>query len=138
MALRKQTNLTELGTNRYSKGLQFKTDGASYDIEGLIEVKYVFDEQKKLAGILLKMKKARFDSVMSMLAGKYKIARQDRPFVGDQSVRFSAPDAVIELDSPHMSFEMDVSYIHNDLLKAFSGQSAAEAEAKRKREAAKF
>lgn len=137
-ALAKQTKVVDAGTNKFSNGPMLKTGGGSYEIEGLNEVLYIFDDQRKLAGIIMGMDKERFDSVFQALSGKYKVSFKQRPFVGDQFARFKTQDAVIELDAPHLSFEMDVRYIRNDLMQKYNAQSAAESEAKQKREAAKF
>lgn len=136
--LGKQTRVQDGGTNKYSNGAMLKTDGDGYDIEGLNEVVYVFDEQKKLAGVLMDMDKSRFTAVYQALSAKYKVAAQQRPFVGNQYARFKTPDAVIEVTAPHMSFQMSVNYLRNDLNQKFNTQSASEAETKTKRESAKF
>lgn len=137
-SLAKQTKVSDSGTNKFTMGPMLKTDGSSYEIEGLTEVLYIFDDQKKLAGIIMNMSKARFDAVFQALSAKYKVASQQRPFVGNQFARFKAQDSVVEMDAPHLGFEMEVRYIRNDLMQKFNSQSAAEAEAKKKREASKF
>ncbi len=137
-ALAKQTKVNDVGTNKFTTGPMLKTDGTSYEIEGLNEVLYIFDDQKKLAAVIMDMNKAKFDSVFQALSGKYKVSSQQRPFVGNQFARFKTQDSVIEMDAPHLGFQMDVRYIRNDLMQKFNSQSAAEAETKKKREAAKF
>lgn len=137
-ALAKQTKVNDAGVNKYTAGPMLKTDGSSYEIEGLNEVLYIFDDQKKLAGVFMDMNKARFDAVFQALSGKYKVSSQQRPFVGDQFARFKTQDSIIEIDAPHMSFQMEVRYVRNDLMQKFNSQSAAEADSKKKREAAKF
>ncbi|BBO21083.1 MAG: hypothetical protein HKUEN07_01390 [Rhodocyclaceae bacterium] len=134
----KQTKVADSGTNKFTMGPMLKTDGASYEIEGLNEVLYIFDDQKKLAGIIMDMNKARFDAIFQALSAKYKVSSQQRPFVGNQFARFKTQDSVIEMDAPHLGFVMEVRYIRNDLMQKFNSQSAAEADAKKKREAAKF
>lgn len=136
--LSKQMKVVEGGLNKYSGGPVLMTAGLGYDIEGLKEVAYVFDEQMLLAGILMTMSKHRFDAILGALSGKYKVSSQQRPFVGNQFARFKTSDAVIEIEAPHLSFDMEVRYIRNDQLQRFNAQSAAEAEVKKKREAAKF
>jgi hypothetical protein len=137
-SLSKQANVEDTGINKYSQGPMLKTDGNSYEIDGLNSVVYIFDRQNKLAGILMDMNKNRFDAVFKALSGKYKVSTQKRPFVGDQFARFKTKDTIIEIDAPHLSFEMQVRYIRNDLMQKFNTQSAREAEEKKKREAEKF
>jgi hypothetical protein len=115
-----------------------KTDGASYEIEGLNNVLYIFDDQKKLMGVVMNMSKARFKPIYEVLSGKYKVLSQKRPFVGDQFARFESPDGIIELDAPHLSFELEVRYLRGDLVQKFKAQSETEAAAKKKSEASKF
>ena len=136
--LSKKAKVQATGTNKFSQGEMFKTDGAGYDIEGLTEVLYIFDDQKKLAGVVMDMSKHRFDAIFQFLNGKYKVVAQQRPFVGNQYARFKPADAFIELDAPHLGFNMEVRYIRNDLMQKFTAQSEAEAAAKKKSEAAKF
>jgi hypothetical protein len=137
-SLAKQTKVEDVGINKFSGGPMLTTTGTAYEIEGLNEVTYIFDEQKKLAGVLMDMSKTRFDSVYQALAGKYKVASQQRPFVGNQYARFKTQDAVIEIDAPHLSFQMAVRYIRNDLMQKFNSKTTAENEAKKKSESAKF
>jgi hypothetical protein len=136
--LSKKTQLESSGTNKYSGGEMLKTDGAAYDIEGLTSVLYVFDDQKKLAGVFMDMGKHRFDTIFQFLSKKYKVSAQQRPFVGDQFASFRPADALIEMDAPHLGFTMEVRYIRNDLLQKFKAQSKAAAAAKRNSEASKF
>lgn len=134
----RQTQVMDAGENSYSAGPMLKTDGSGYDIRGLNSVLYIFDPQKKLAGIVMNMDKNRFDAIFQMLAGKYKVAAQQRPFVGNQYARFKTQDAVIEVDAPHLSFEMDVNYLRDDLMQQFRLKTAAEAAAKKRQESAQF
>ncbi len=136
--LAKQTKVSDSGINKFSAGPMLKTDGSSYEIEGLAEVLYIFDDQKKLAGVIMNMSKDRFDAVFKALSTKYKVLSQQRPFVGNQFARFKTQNSVVEMDAPHLGFDMEVRYIRNDLMQKFNSQSSAEAEAKKKSEAAKF
>jgi hypothetical protein len=136
--LSKKTKVFDNGSNKFSNGPMVKTDGTSYEIDGLNEVLYIFDDQKKLMGVVMDMDKARFDNIFQFLSGKYKVTAQQRPFVGNQYARFKTTDSVIEIDAPHMSFQMEVRYLRNDLLQKFNAQSKSEAAAKKKSESEKF
>lgn len=137
-SLPSQVRMKDEGINKFTNGPMFGTDGSAQEIEGLTSVFYIFDEQERLAGVLMDMRKDRFDAVFKALSGKYKVVTQERPFVGNQYARFKVPDATIEIDAPHLSFTMSVRYIRNDLMQAYRTQSAAEAETKRRKESAKF
>lgn len=123
----KKTKVENVGINKYSGGAMLKTDGSAQSIEGLTEVLYVFDENGKLAAVLMDMDKTRFNTVYQFLSSKYKVASQQRPFVGNQFARFSAGDTTIEMDAPHMGFNMVVRYVRNDLQQKYNAQSSAEA-----------
>jgi len=115
-----------------------KTKGTSYEIDGLNEVLYIFDEKKILAGVIMGMNKARFDAIFQFLSSKYQVTSQERPFVGNQFARFKPSDSFIDVDAPHLSFTMEIRYVRNDLMQKFNAQSEAEAVAKKKSEASKF
>ena len=127
-----------LGINEFSGGAMFNVKGASHDIDGLSKVTYLFDEHDKLAAVIMTMNKERYDAVFQYLSAKYALKWTQRPFVGNQLARFRQADAAIELDAPHMSFEMEVRYIRHDLEQQFGQQSAAAARARRKAERSKF
>ncbi len=116
----------------------YATDGAAYGIDGLNGVLYIFDSQKKLAGVIMTMNKDRFASIYDILNKKYRVVSKHRPFVGDQYALFKPADANIEVSAPHLSFEMEVRYLRNDLVQQFNAKSEAESAAKKKAEAKKF
>jgi len=49
--------------------------------------------------------------------------------------RLEKGDSVIEIDSPHMSFTMEVRYLTKGFLSAFNKTTNSEAESKQKRKA---
>ncbi len=134
----KQTIIKEQENNKWTNGPQFHTDGSAYEVRGLKDVMYIFDDQKKLTAVILTMNKDSFDSVLEAVSAKYKVVSQQRPFVGDQYAKLKSKDSIIEIDAPHMSFTMEVRYIRDDLMKRFNEQSAAEEQAKKKKDASKF
>lgn len=137
-ALTKQTKIKGEDVNKWTGGAQFHTDGSAFEIRGLQNVQYIFDDQKKLTAIIMTMGKDGFDSVFKAVSAKYKVVNQQRPFVGNQYAKLKSQDSIIEIDAPHMGFDMEVRYIRDDLMKKFNEQSAAEEQAKKKKEASKF
>lgn len=133
-----KAKLQSKGVNKFSGGAMYATTGDGYGVDGLTEVTYIFDGQKKLAAVLMDLDKSRFDAINKALTAKYKATAQQRPFVGDQYMRFQTADAVVELNAPHMSFAMTAYYIRNDLMQRFKTQSKAEQEEKTRAEASKF
>jgi hypothetical protein len=142
--LAKKTQVQDAGTNKFSGGTMLKTDGASYDISGLNNVLYIFDDQKKLMGVVMSMAKGGglnnegFNQIYKIISSKYKLVSEQRPFVGNQYARFNSPDSIIEIQAQHLSFEMEVRYIRKDLMAKFNAQSMTEAAEKKKSEASKF
>ena len=133
-----RTRVEDMGLNRFSGGPALRTDGAAYEIETLSKVIYIFDDRKRLAGVLMTMNKTRYEAVHQFLAAKYKLLSETRPFVGNQRSRFKAADTTIDMDAPHLGFELEVRYLNDDLLKRYNAQTQLEAEAKRKQESGKF
>lgn len=136
--LMKKTKVKDAGANKYSGGAMLETDGSSYEITGLNDVLYIFDSQRKLMAVIMNMNKAQFDQIYEYISAKYKLVSEQRPFVGNQYARFNSPDSVIEIDAPHLSFEMEVRYIRKDLMEKYNAGSRAEEAAKKKAEATKF
>jgi hypothetical protein len=136
--LSKKTRIKDNGINKWSNGPMLKTDGSSYEIEGLHSVLYIFDEQKKLMGVVMDLNKERFSSIYEVLSKKYKVKEQKRPFVGNQFAVFESPDGIVELDAPHLGFNMEARYLRSDLVQKFNSGSEAENRAKKKREAEQF
>ena len=113
------------GENSWSGGPMLRVDRPDAGIEGLKSALYIFDKSGKLAGVVLTIstrkdqpgKASRFDELAATLSGKYKQVKKVRPFVGDQYAKFAAQDAVIELDSPHMSFDLQLRYLTPDMMR---------------------
>ena len=137
-ALSTKTKVEDLGLNRFSGGPALRTDGAAYEVETLSKVIYIFDDRKRLAGVLMTMNKTRYVAVHQFLVAKYKLVSETRPFVGNQTSHFKASDTTIDMDAPHLGFELEVRYLNDELLKRYNAQTQLEAEAKRKQESGKF
>ncbi len=138
-----RTALNDNGTNKFSGGPMLKSDGAGLGIEGLSEVVFIFDKTQKLAGVLMTLPKGglddeSFNRTLSMLSAKYKAVEKRVPFVGNKYARFRQGDSVVELDAPHMSFEMSLRYLTDQMLADFNSQSAAEKADKRRRQASQL
>lgn len=128
----------EGGTSSLTSGPVLKSDGAAFEVEGLQTVTYVFGQKNTLVALLMTMNKSKFDSVYSALAAKYKVAKKERPFVGNQSALFNTQDGVIVAEAPHLSFDMTVLYSTKDFWKSANAKVANDEATKRKREASQF
>lgn len=133
-----KARLVHTGTNAYSDGPMYESDGEGLDIEGLNKALFIFDAQQRLAGVVLTMADYRFDEVQEFLSGKYKARVRQIPFVGDRYVKFTQGNSIAELSDPHMAFDMEVRYLSNDLVKAFTTRSAASDAERKRQQKAKF
>lgn len=82
--------------------------------------------------------KDSFPKTLSALSGKYKLVDKQVPFVGNASAKLQQGDSLIEMNAPHLSFEMSVSYMTKSLKQAFTQQAGNERAAKEKRQADQF
>jgi len=130
-----QTRLKSTGTNKYSGGKMFEADGDGLNVEGVKNVTFIFDPSDVLVGVLVTMPKDP-KSLVAMFSGKYKLVnnRVDN-FMNNGSALFTKGDTVIDIDAPHLSFDMEVRYLSKRLREAFMKQSGAEAASKQKRKA---
>lgn len=133
-----KTDVQELGLNKFSHGQMYSTNGDSYQIDGLQSVLYIFDTKKVLSGVVMTMDKNSFDKVYRAISAKYKVIKQDRPFVGNQYAKFKSKDSTIEISAPHLSLEMNVSYLTFAFENSFKKISEAEQKAKKHQEASQF
>jgi hypothetical protein len=122
-SLAKKTKVSETGTNSVSGGRMLWTDGASYNMEGLSEVIYIFDAQKKLMGVVMTMKKGQYTQMQQWLASQFKLKSDKPEFEGDQFARFATQDTIIELDAPRLSPRMELRFLRNDLVEKLRTQS---------------
>lgn len=137
-ALDGHVRLEDRGVNKWSGGDMLRSGGAHFDVDGLQQVDFIFDPKGLLCAVLMAMDKDSFDDVYQAVSLKYTLQREQRPFVGDRFARFATGDGIVELDAPHLSFELSVRYLRRDLDEEYQRRSRAEVEEKRKTQAAKF
>lgn len=133
-----KTSLSNNGVNKYSGGKMLQGNGDGLGIEGLSEITFIFDASDKLAGVLMTLPKDSFKPTLKALSAKYKLVESVVPFVGNASAKLQQGESVIELNAPHMSFEMTVTYMTRGLKQAFTQQASNERAAKEKRQADQF
>lgn len=132
--LKAKYSVTQTGINKYSGGEMFKLNPSQLNFDGLKEATVIFDSNKKVTGILITLPKHRFDAVRKSLSSKYRVTKQQIPFVGNKSVTYSNNETEITLEAPHLSFDMSLNYISNTFLKKFNAQTQREAQQKRESE----
>lgn len=98
----------------------------------------IFDTTGLLIAVITTLPKSKFDYLNQTLGGKYKRVSQNIPFVGNKSVTYRDGGTEITLEAPHMSFEMSMNYIRDDLMRAFNQQSEAEKRQKQQSEASQL
>lgn len=133
-AVQSKYQLTSAGTNAYSKGPMYDMDTSQLHFEGLQAIKLVFGSEGKLQAVLATFGKYKFDELLKMLGGKYKLVSKQIPFVGNKSARFVDGDTDIILSAPHMSFKLTLNYVQDSLLKKFNKQSDTEQRHKKSHE----
>ena len=133
-----KTSLSDAGTNKYSGGKMLQGHGDGFGIEGLSEITFIFDQSEKLAAVLMTMPKDSFQPTLSALTKKYKLVAKEVPFVGNASAKLQQGDSVIELNAPHLSFEMSVQYLTKSLKQSYAQQSSNERSNKEKKQADQF
>jgi hypothetical protein len=138
-----RTRLADSGTSAYSDGPMLKGNGEGLDVDGLSEITFIFDADKRLAGVVMTLPKGGMRSegvqrMVRLLGEKYKLVRKEIPFVGNAYARFKQGNSTILLDAPHMSFSMDVSYLSDALLARLNQRSAEETQQKQKKQQSQF
>jgi len=115
--------------------LTFRGD---FGLEGLQQTTLIFDSSGKLVAALLELGKHRYTAVLAALKGKYRLENEVKPFVGNRSARLRSGDVKIVAESPHMSFEMSVTYARDVFWHQLADYQARQADAKRKAESARL
>ena len=126
------------GVNKYSDGNMYSVPTSAINFDGLQTVTTIFDKGGVLIAVLTTFPKSKFDYLNQALGGKYKQVSQNIPFVGNKSATYRDGGTEITLEAPHMSFEMTMNYIRDDLMRAFNQQSEAEKRQKQQSEASQL
>lgn len=136
--LKSMYNAHHAGTNKYSNGNMYSLPTSAINFEGLQKVTAIFDTKGVLVAVLTTFPNSKFDYLNKALGDKYKRTSQNIPFVGNKSASYRDGGTEITLESPHMSFEMTMNYIRDDLMRSFNQQSQTEKRQKQKSEAAQL
>lgn len=127
------TDVTDSGTNTYSGGRMLQANGEGLEVEGLKGVVFIFDKSDVLVGAVLTMAKDP-KGMTKVLAGKYRqVSNNVDTLMNYGSARFEKGDSLIEINAPHLSFEMTVTYTTKALKAAFSKAVNDEAATKQKK-----
>ena len=128
-----QTRLEARGENKYSGGPMLWSNGDGLGVEGLTDALFLFDKDGVLAGVVMTVPKSPVD-MLSKLSSKYvTVSNKINNFMGYGYARLQRGDSVVEIDSPHLSFTMEVRYLSKKLFADFARMTAEE-EAKKQQE----
>lgn len=102
-------------------------------MDGLKSVDFAFDDDGVLVfAELIFDGKDYYNTLKSSLNQKYKISKTVEPFVGNKLSEYSLNKEKITLNSPHMSFDVFLTYEQNEFMnkvkKAKNNQKAKEQE----------
>lgn len=117
--------------------IPYVIEPSDINIEGLNKVvALIKKDDGKLSGVVMIFNKSisRFDELADSLQKKYKVTSVERPHVGDAHVYLQDGDTLIELEAPHMSFIMTLSYIDKNVREAAERKSNQEAQQKKQAE----
>lgn len=137
----------DLGINSYSEGKMIATNGNGYGVDHLQKVTYIFSSQNTLDAVLIqidnrnsKMNNEGFKKFKGYVAknGYQQISNQE-PFVGNQYAEFKTPSGdIIEIDAPHLSFDLNINYQTANFAKKYQQKSQQEKTEKTNTEASQF
>lgn len=127
--------LEDAGTNEYSNGPMLKSDGKGLDVDGLSSALFVFDSNQILVGVVMTLPKSAKETYAT-LAKKYKpVEKKIDNFMNYGYARLSKGDSFIEVDAPHLSFEMEVRYLTKKLMADFKQKSVSNETKKKQKKA---
>ncbi|MCG5525865.1 hypothetical protein LRB11_13135 [Ectothiorhodospira haloalkaliphila] len=125
--------VNQSGVNRFSHGPMLSTNG-DVGVRGVKETLFIFSQDERLVAVMMEMPKHRFDDIFDALAAGYVLENAQRPFVGDRSAEFRQGDVSIQLNAPHLSFDMSLLYAKDAFLEQFRETQRREQEAEQSRE----
>lgn len=134
--------LEDVGTLEFSKGPVLVAKGTDLEVEDLKSAAFVFDDGGTLEGVMLTFPRGpqhpgATRKLAEQLGRKYQLVSKDfDSFLDHGSFRFEHGDAWIEIQSPHLSFEMTAMYGTKSLIAAFDAMSAESSKVAREKKEA--
>lgn len=126
------------GENKYTGGLMLDVDVSAAQVNGVKKLILIFDQQEVLQGVTFTTRKNHFHDFDGFMSQKYIPVTRQAPAVGNKYVEYRAPNAIIKVNAPHLSFDMTITYASQDLQDTFERMSSNENTAKRKKAASQF
>lgn len=127
---------TYIDNNLYTSGRMYSLNSREVALEGLQkDVVFIFNRDESLAGVLMTFNKDKFNELNGQLKKKYKkVIKSVIPFVGNKLVKYKDGNSVVELNAPHLSFEMELSYLSDSFIKTINAQIQKNENAKKQQE----
>ena len=128
--------VTSLGNNLYTSGKMYSLSRNEVPLDGLAkDVLFIFNDDESLACVSMTFNKDKFSELNEQLKKKYKkVIKSVIPFVGNKLVKYKDGNSVVELNAPHLSFEMDLSYMSDNFIKNMNNQIQQQEKAKKQQE----
>lgn len=113
----------EIPNASYMGGSIINSNGQGFDLQGLKTTQFGFDEKDNLAYVHMDvaeenhMQHTTFNKIVGYIKQKkYKLIREEKPFVGDRFAVFSTPNnETIIVNSPHLGgFTVQIEYLTNE------------------------
>ncbi len=120
------------GISAYTGGKMYKVPSYDLPLKGVQSDIFIFTKDHKLAAVNAVLSKSQFDSLYRALQRKYRLVNSRIPFVGNKSATFQDGKGLVELDAPHMSFEMNLTYLTKEFKQKMQAEQRRKAEEKRR------
>ncbi|WP_395476476.1 hypothetical protein [Rickettsia endosymbiont of Pantilius tunicatus] len=95
-------------------GTNYYIDTKDIDFKNVSSALIICNDDNIVQAVILVMDKNNFNELLGMLSEKYTLKEKNIPFVGNKSAVFIDGNSTIILDSPHLNFNMDLTYITNE------------------------
>ena len=120
------------GISKFSQGHMCNLDVTQLNIEGLKKATVIANREGIVVALILTFPKYKFNELFNTLSSKYTLLYKEIPFVGNKYAKFQYGDTIIQLDAPHLSFNLTLAYTLNSFLKEY--YKAREKEEKQKKQ----
>lgn len=107
------------GVSEWTNGAIYSIPANDLNFDGVKGDYVIFTQDAKLTAITINIDKERFNKVHGMLSKKYKVSKKEIPFVGNKFVRYINGKDVIEINAPHLSFEMNLLYAEKEFMDVY-------------------
>lgn len=124
-------HLIDAGVNKYSGGDMYQLDVNELNVDGIESALLIYDKRQILTAVVTSFPKEKLNVLLPTLKKKYKLIKENIPFVGDASAKFKDDDCTILVDAPHLSFSMKLIYSKDNFLSAYDKAIAQEENAKK-------